>query len=327
MQNQKAPLIILSVLLLLNSCASLTKSQLNEVCQFGQLTKSFSVYPPQVIYTLNDVHEQQQLFLVNSIINPDKHLQGVMELYTYKKENEKINEQAAVAFSIIDDYAQKLIHLTADSHSRQLDTAAEGLGGNLDNLIDKYNALVPAHAVPTGIGALFGQVISLGGDMYIRSKQAEAAKMFVTKGDTVVGSMTITLQEYLAGRDGDFRSLKAMIARERATMRTNYLIYLKRDEEKIVLMHNRDTAYTGKLSAWRAATFDADKLYIQLLNNLDADEQLRQQCLEALVCLRKAHRQLLNDLQQKKKLKEVYAELRAYGSSIGQMNAAYKKIK
>ena len=326
MQPSKTSLIILSLLLFFSSCASLTKSQLNEVCQFGQLTKSFSAYPPQVIYTLNDVHAQQQLYITNAIIDTGKHIQSLMALYNFKKQADQINEQAAVAFSIIDNYAQKLIFLTSDSHSEQLDSAVQGLGGNIDNLIDKYNSLVPAHAVPTGIGALFSSVISFGGDMYIRSKQAEAAKMFVTKGDTLIGSMTITLHDFLGGKEGDTRSLKAMIERERSTIRTNYRTYLKRDEEKIVLMRNRDTAYTGKLNAWRTDLY-GDKLYLDLLNNLDADEQLRQQCLDALVCLRKAHRQLLNDLQQKKKLKEVYAEFQAYGSSIGEMNAAYKKIK
>jgi hypothetical protein len=335
-------LTILTGLLLYCSCASLTKSQLKEVNEFSLLTKSFSCYPQKVFTTLNDVRTREQFFMAGTIRDPKKHQQSVLKIDTFRKTGARLDEEAGLAFQIINDYAQKLVCLTANVYSLNLDTAASSLGTNLDNLIGKYNAIVPQHAVSTGVGALFGELVSFGGDLYIHDRQAKGTKEFVTRGDTLIGSMTVTLEAFLGGNDN---SLMHSIARERENVNNNYLEFLKRNDEEIRITYQADTVYgknkwrkkdslakkditiTGQLYAWRSTGIGADSLYINLLDNLDADELLRQQCLDAVKCLRRAHHKLMEDLQQKKTLKEIYAELQDYGKSIGQMNSTLKTIK
>jgi hypothetical protein len=335
-------LAIIIGLLLLSRCASLTKSQLNQVNQFSQLTESFSCYPQKVFATLNDVRTREQFFIAGSIRDPEKHQQSVLKIDTFRKTGAKLDIEAGLAFQVISDYSQKLVCLTANVYSPKLDTASIPLGANLDNLIGKYNTVAPQHAVPIGIGALFGELVSFGGDLYIHDRQAKGTKEFVTRGDTLIGSMAVTLEGFLSGNDN---SLMHSIARERENVDNNYLEFLKRNDEEVRITYQADTIYgknklrkkdslgkkdvtvTGQLYAWRSTGIGADSLYINLLDNLDADELLREQCLEAVKCLRKAHHKLMEDLQQKKTLKEVYAELQDYGKSIGQMNSTLKTIK
>ena len=340
--KKSEPLTILIGLLLLSGCASLTKSQLTEVNQFSQLTKSFSAYPQKVFTTLNGVRTQEQFFMAGTIRDPKKHQQSVLKIDTFRKTGAKLDEEAGLAFQIINDYAKKLVCLTANVYSLQVDTASKPFGTNLDNLIGKYNSIVPQHAVPTGLGALFAELVSFGGDLYIHDRQAKGTKEFVTRGDTLIGAMAVTLEAFLNGNDN---SLMHSIARERENVNINYLEFLKHNDEEIRITYQADTVYgksklrkkdslgkkditiTGQLYAWRSTGIGADSLYINLLDNLGADELLRQQCLEAVKSLRKAHHKLMEDLQEKKTLKEIYAELQDYGNSIGQMNSTLKTIK
>jgi hypothetical protein len=110
-------------------------------------------------------------------------------------------------------------------------------------------------------------------------------------------------------------------------VRTNFRIFLNRNDEKIVILKKADTVYTGTLDAWRTSSFEPDRLYLTLLQNLDADELLRQQCITAVINLRKAHAKLLQDLDKKKELTEIYTDLQDYATSISEMNTTTKSIK
>jgi len=342
MKKSETLTILIGLLLLYCGCASLTKSQLAEVNQFSQLTKSFSAYPQKVFTTLNEVRTQEQFFMAGTIRDPKKHQQSVLKIDTFRKTGAKLDKEAGLAFQIINDYAQKLVRLTANVYSLKLDTAVSSLGTNLDNLIGKYNSLAPQHTAPTGLGALFSDLVLLGGDLYIHDRQAKGTKEFVIRGDTLIGAMAVTLQDFLSGNDN---SLMHSIARERENVNNNYLEFLKHNDEEIRITYQADTIYgknklrkkdssakkdvtvIGQLYAWRSTGIGADSLYINLLDNLDADELLRQQCLAAVEKLRKAHHKLMEDLQEKKTLKEIYAELQDYGQSIGKMNSTLKTIK
>lgn len=328
---------------LLAGCTSLSKSQLTEINQFGRLTRDFSAGPAKVTATLSAIQGQNQLFQSAIIQDPEKHLASVTAIYRFTQESAKRDARIALLLQIVGDYGQKLVRLTADLQSLQLDTAAQSLGTNLDNLLDKYNAAEPSHTVPTGIGALFGHLISFGGGLYIHDRQAKGAKEFVSRGDTIIGTMALRLLHLLEDKEGD--NLTDRLAHEREVVDRNYKAYLAVDNEPIRLyvktdtlyrknrfrrndlMAKKDTVITGALKAWRSNAMDADSLYLKLLGNLDAAEILRRQCITAVAGMRTAHHKLLEDLQQKKDLKELYTELRDYGNSVSKMYSTFKKIK
>jgi len=337
MKKYKTLTVMACLLIFCCSCASLSKSQLAEVNQFGGATKTFAAYPAKVISALVDVHTQNQYFQVGIIVDPNLHRQHVDSIYKWIQTSAKKDEDIALIFQIISDYGQKLVHLTCNAATLQLDTAAQSFGTNMDSLLTKFNSLDPRHKVPTGYAAIISEVISFGGNIYVHDRQAKGAKAFVTKGDTLISVMAAKLEQYLSSDDGN--SVKTGIATERKDLVHNYTAYLASDNELINLYykmdkHNskdsltkKDTVISGALKAWRSSGMGADSLYIKLLTNLDADEALRQQCLAAVENLRKAHHKLMEDLKEKKDLKEVYAELRDYGASLNQMHSTSSKIK
>lgn len=317
----------------LSSCASLTTSQLKEVNTFGTLTKTFSSTPGQIFSTINNAHVEEQLLFGSTIHKPDDHLEIVTELYNDQQSKKTLNKQADASMQILNDYGQKLAHLAADVNSENLDTSAFALGSDLDKLIESYNSLVPAHNIPTGIGAFFGQLVATGGDLYIKRKQAEGVKEFVKKGDVLVAAIGEAIKDNLGGSGQ--ASLGGLIVSKKADLKRNYLHFLKRDDEEMrIYTYDKKTkkidttmAYSGNLDAWHTGSFDADNLYLKSLTELDAAEALRVQCLAAADELVKAHHLLHKDLQEKKKIKDMYAALQGYSAAVSQVYATYKKIK
>jgi hypothetical protein len=319
--------------LCLVSCASLTQSQLKEVNAFGGLTKDFAAVPGKIFNTYNEAEVQKQLLLTNAIHGADTHLASLDQFYKNQKNKSMRNKQADAAMQVLNDYAQKLAHLAADVHSKQLDTAALAAGTDLDKLIANYNALVPAHQIPTGIGALFGQALSAAGDIYIRDKQAKAVKSFVTSGDGLVAAIAAAIWENFD--DAGSNSLKSLIESEKADLAKNYLTFRKRDAEEIKIFPvnvksqqvESAMSQSGQVDAWHSGSFDADRLYLQCLADLDTDEQLRQQFVAAADKMQKVHHQLLSDLRERRKIKDMYATLQDYAGSVNQLYATYTKIK
>ncbi len=327
---------------LLSSCASLSKSQLNEVNQFGQSAKVFSAFPQKVMTTLVEVHTQNQYFQIGIIDSAEIHRRSVDSLYDWIAKSAKGDTAIGLTYQIIGDYGQKLVHLTSDIHTLQLDTAAQSFGTNLDDLATKFNSIEPGHKVPTGWGALIGEFITAGGNIYIQDRQAKGAKAFVAKGDTLISAITDKIEQVLQSED--FISVKSRISQERKHLVRNYTRFLQSNNElikvylktdvykkdkagKLEIAGKKDTVVTGSVRAWRSSGIGADSLYLKLLFNLDQTEILRQQCVTAIVNLRKAHHKLLEDLQKKKNLTEVYTEMQQYGNSLNQMYSTFKKIK
>ncbi len=338
MKTPKTVAVMACVLLFYCSCASLSKSQLDEVNQFGGATKTFAVYPAKLMSALVDVHTQNQYYQVGIIVDPNLHRQHLDSIYKWIQTSAKKDEEISLVFQIINDYGQKLVHLTSNAATLQLDTAAQSFGSNIDSLLTRFNSFEPQHKVPTGYAAIIGEVVTFGGQLiYTRPPGKRGQSFLLLKAIPLIGMMATKLEQYLSS--DNVNSIKAGISRERKDLVHNYTAYLASDNELINLYYKidkqggkdsvtkKDTVITGALKAWRSPGMGADSLYIKLLTNLDADETLRQQCLAAVESLRKAHHKLMLDLQEKKNLKDVYAELRDYGASLHQMHSTSSKIK
>ena len=297
------------------------------------MTKEFAAVPGKIFGTYNHAQVQKQLLLANSIQGAEDHLKSLNQFYDNQKNKGSLNKQADASMQVLYDYGQKMAYISSDMRSNQLDTAALATGADLDKLISNYNTLVPSHQIPTGIGSLFGQAVSAAGDIYIRHKQAKAVKSFITKGDTLIVAIAGAIKESL-GPTGN-NSLKALIEQEKVRLASNYLVFRKTGQEEIKLFAldkktgNAETAgsHSGQLNAWRSGSFDADRLYLQSLTDLDAAEQLRQQFVAAADQLRAAHHQILVDLQQRRNIKYIHGALKDYAGSVKELYSTYKKIK
>jgi len=292
---------------IITSCASLSKSQLNEVNAFGLLTCNFSAYPGTVVSTYNRIHQQQELYRANSIDDAAEHFKAIEKANDFKQKTDLISPKIDLSLKIIDQYAQGLIILTANKYNKKLDTSAKSFGSNLDKLVAAYNKVDAGANLPSGIGSLAAAAITLGGDIYIRKKQADDIKQILPIGDKIIEKMTTNILEFLGSpslRNGN--SLEGLIKAEKSTISTNYQSFVS--HKKIV-------------------TLDDERGCLQMLEDLDDVERLRLQCIEAVSNLRKAHAQLLKDMDQKQTLMQYATELQSYGDDVKAIYNTIQAIK
>ncbi|WP_426672058.1 hypothetical protein ACPPVU_12585 [Mucilaginibacter sp. McL0603] len=317
---------------LLNGCASLTKSQLNEVNTFGQLTSNFSAYPSKFILSFNTINEKEALLRANSRIDPDTHFTEIDSAYQHKKENDTLTGKSDLTFKIIDKYAQALVLLTADKHTKQLDTAAKSFGTNIDGLITNYNKIDSKDQLPTGIGGAVAELITLGGEQFIRSRQAKETKDFVTKADPMIIRLTNNVIAQLGNgakdKNGQPVTFSDLVNQLRQDIKTDYKAFLGKRTTDIVIKKNKDNAdYSASFINYRYATLDDDRECLQLLSDLDALQRLLNDTKTATANLAKAHHKLLTDIDTKKSLVEFATELQTYGDNIKDLKTAIQKIK
>lgn len=326
--NSKCVIYMLSSILAC-SCASLTRSQLNEIRVFGQLTQNFSAYPGFVVSSYNTVHQQQQLFLANGLPTPAEHYNLIAEASDFKAQSDLISPQIDLSLKIVDRYAQALILLTADRYSKSLDTASKGLGLNLEKLITSYNAVSRSAPLPTGIGGAVGQLIASGGNLYIRKKQSEEVRKIIPLADTIIAQMTDNILVLLNGQPGAGKTnLSQLISLEKDNIARSYKRFLGLNREQVSIRKGKDTTgYRGTIVSERFAGLEDDRECLRLLENLNYTDQLRLQCVEATKNLRKAHKKLLESVQQKKDIKEIIAEMQYYGEEQRKMHQIIKAIR
>ena len=310
---------------LCSSCASLTKSQLDAVNAFGQLGSNFSAYPGSIISIYNNVHVQNEMFRANSLSDPEQHFRAVSLANDFKWKTRLISEETDLSLHIIDQYAQSLVMLTSAKPVNQLDTASHNFGNNIDSLVSKYNTLKPQSPLPTGISDDLSALLMAGGDLYIRSKQAEAVRKVVPQGDVIIAKMCTNLLAFLEPADS-IRGLKYMIAQEKITLTTNYKAYLGLNRDEISISKDKE-AYSGYLRHQRFVSLNDDELCLNLLQNLDNAELLRRQCVSAVKDMRQAHAQLLAALNEKRTLKSISGIIKNYVADVKSMNLTLTAIK
>lgn len=234
-----------------------------------------------------------------------------------------------MSLKIIDQYAQGLVLLTSGKNSMALDTAAKSLGSNLDGLVVQYNKIEPAAPLKTGLGSAIAALIQLGGDAYIRTQQANEVRKIVPEADVVIGTMTANLLGFLdpAGGD-DGTSLKGLIAAEKDRVKDSYKRFLNPYVDHILTGGQHDQpAQWGNVEHRRFATLADDQVCLQLLEDLDHVEILRQQCVTAVKSLRAAHLKVTQDVAQKQSLKDIAAEIQGYGDDLKNIVTTIKSIK
>jgi hypothetical protein len=303
-------IILFFPIALMTSCASLTKTQIETVNQFGQTCSGFSAFPSKILTGLAEVRMVRGIYAANSIDSADLHLQELNDIYGLNKNDNTQSLKLDITFQIIDQYAQSLVLLSSDSYSTNLKDKAFTSGVGLDSLISIYKTIDKTSKINVGIGEAVGQLIILGGKQYIKHKQAKEIKKFVTQADPLIDLMTKNLLEFLQGKHfikstGDSASLKYLIDYETIALQRDYLSFLRQNK----------------------ASIDNEKEYLKLKSNIDAIKSLQMQAIGATQCLRKAHSQLLVIIEKKKKLKERFVGLQDLFGDVKQLYTTIGKLK
>ena len=297
----KEVIYILGISVMLGSCASLTKTQIESVNQFAQTTKDFSAFPSKIMTGLADIRLERGLFYANSLTNPKFHIDDLGGIYDQKKFDYQVSEKVDVTFRIIDKYSQSLVLLSSDKYEKDLEKQAKKFGVDIDSLIAWNNAIKDAPKVPSGIGRAVNELIVLGGKQYVRARQTREIKKFVSLADPLIETMTSNLLEYLQSK-----TINELIAGEEREITRNYLSFLEHTPKE--------------------ATIENDRIYLHLKNDIDGIKQLQKQTIEATKDLRTAHKKLLQEIGKKKELKQAIQELQKLVEEMNGLNKTIQKI-
>jgi hypothetical protein len=287
-------------IILFGSCASLTKTQIHAVNQFSKTSANFSAYPSRIMTELAEIRVKRGIYFSNSLDDPKLHIEDLDGLYNARKSDYEISAKVDITFEVIDKYAQSLLLLSSDKFATDLESQAKNFGADLDSLAGLYNSIEGVKRVPTGIGGAINQLIVFGGKQYIRSKQATEIKKFVPQADTLISVMTSNLLEFL-----ESTNIQDLIRNEEKGVAANYLSFLRQ----------------------RHPTIENERDYLELKANIDAIKDLRDETVKATNHLRKAHKKLLLEIQEKKTLKETISELQELYEDIKGIKATIQTFQ
>lgn len=290
-----------SVALIFSNCATLTKSQIESVNHFAKTSEDFSDYPSKIMEEMAEIRTKRGIYYANTLSDPKLHLNELDNIFEQSLFDQSALKKIDVTFKIIDKYAQSLALLSSDKYGTDLEEYSGKFGIGIDTLIAIYNRLEGTTKLPVGIGKAVGQLFVFSGKQYIRIKQGKEIKKFVFFADTLVNVMTNNLLEYLKSS-----AINEQIEGEEREITRNYLSYLQ---------HHPN------------ATIENDQDYIELKESIVAVKELQQLTIQATIKLKKAHAKLLENLQQKKKLKDAIEEIQVLYEDIKLIKEAIDKIE
>jgi hypothetical protein len=221
----KKVIYIIVISIILSSCA-LTKTQIKTVNHFAQTSKEFSAFPSKIMTELAEIRTKRGVWFANSLSDPKLHIDVLDSVYFNKNHAYKLSEKVDITFKIIDKYAQSLAILSSDKYEIKLEKQAKNFGMDIDSLVKKYNNVDKTKNLPTGIGAAVSKLIILGGQQYLRAKQAKEIKKFVPQADTLISVMTSNLIVFLKSEN-----INELIMAEERGINENYLSFIRHTQK------------------------------------------------------------------------------------------------
>ncbi len=286
---------------MLCSCASLTKNQVRSVNQFAQTTKDFSAFPSKIMTELAEIRAIRSVYFANSLTDPVLHKNVLDSVYFNKNHAYKVSDKVDISFKIIDKYAQSLAILSSDRYENELTAQSGSFGIGIDSLVQIYNDIDKTKKLPTGIGGAVSQLVIMGGQQYLRTKQAKEIKKFIEQADTLIAVMTSNLLIFLKSEN-----INELINAEERGIGENYLSYIRHSPTLLI---------------------ENDYAYLELKKSIDGVKRLREQTISATIDLRTAHKKLLTTIQKKKNFNESLKELQILFEQIKELKSTVELIE
>lgn len=294
------------LLFLCIACASLSKSQLKSIQSYAGLLKENAEFPSVAINEC--INLKFDIELLNSGTFSDSLVNKKLWM-SYKGKEEALKKalKADLTVKIIAHYATALYDLSSPKPIEALSQSSENLGKNIDKLIGQYNSLAVGKNLPEGIGPLVSGAISMAGKQFVRAKQAREIKKLILAGDTLIGILSDNLAV----------ELERLLIKE-------WIPALKADlairQENLLANLNPK----GDYKAYYATQYN--KEIAAIIVRIDNLEQLTGEVLKVTRKIKKAHAQIVETMQQKKKITEILSETYELYLSAKELADLYKKI-
>jgi methyl-accepting chemotaxis protein len=297
--------IVLVSLLVLTSCASLTKTQVASVHKYAQLLETNADYPGIIIKEYISIEYDIQKLNTGTFSALEVNAK-MWNSFKGKSNALKAANKADLGMKIIDEYASALNKLSSKELYEDISGSSGKLGTNIDSLINKFNS-INDRAIPLGTGKLITKTLTQFGQGYVKNKQANELKQYILEGDLLVSVTTSCIQN----------NLDSLILRQWIP---GLITDLKIRQENLLQNLNPKGDYT----AYYATEFNKEVAI--LIGRIGQLEQLTKQTIASVNKLGKAHKELLENIKERKKIKEVLKETQDLFVSTRQILESYKSL-
>jgi hypothetical protein len=298
-------LIILFFILILSSCACLTKTQIASINKYSCLLESYSDYPGTIIKEFIRLkYEVEQLN--TGTFNDTAVNSKLWNSFNGKQKALKKAAKIDLAINVMAEYASALNKLSSEELPEKISKQNEKLGSNIDSLISLYN-VSGNKKLPAGIGKLIQSSVSLIGSSYIKQRQAKELKKFIAEADILISVLTDDLKVELTNT-----VLKDWIPALKDDMKSRQINFLQ-------------NIPTSEYKVYFANTYN--KEVARLIARIDNLEQLTNKTIGSVDQVKIAHKQLLDHLTEKKNIKIVLSETQNLYFSLKDIYINYQEIK
>lgn len=209
-------------LLMLSSCASLSKGQIKAIDSFTASCDSFSKHPTLFFEEMAQIRAERAFWYSSSLSDPELRVAELNSVYEAYVKDMSLAKKAGVSVEILLTYKRALKVLSGKARWEDAGREFRSLGRTLDSLVRKFNDLGFVEALPLGIGKSAGRVAGYTAEVLNKRAQAKSVRGFVIQGDTLVRAVTEVLCEVLASP-----SVNLLIENEKRGVEQNYITYLK----------------------------------------------------------------------------------------------------
>jgi len=268
-------------------CASLTGTQISSINRYSRLLEKNAEMPNAVITGLVSVKYDIEL-LNTGTVSPDQANEKLWNSYKGKETSLEKAGRADAGLKLLGEYAVALARLSSKGLSEDIKKPSEKLGISADTLVACYNRAVGSR-VPPGIGLLLSKGTIFIGRSLIRNAQADALREYAQEGDTLVALVTEVLK-----RQMDSLILGQWIPALKADLKTK--------QEDLLNNLNPDGDYTAYYAT------QVNKEVATIIARIDNLEKLTRDAVRSVGIIRRAHRELLANVLERKKIGVVLSE-------------------
>ncbi len=280
-------IVALMAVILASSCAVLTQSQVDLVNKLSVSSDSVAIAPSQVFENLVEIRKERGLYFAASLSSADARFAELNAIAGSTIDDTQITEKVDVYVNVLNSYLRALRSISNDARWENTGREIRGVGRNIDSLFFAYNKLYPDDPIETGTAKQIGESASYIVEELTKRRQAVIVKEFVSRGDTLVSACCDELIALLKKNEID-----ELILNEDLGLEANFKAYLNAQE------------LNGTFPV-----IENDRQYLVLKQEIYDTKKIREKCISSLRSLKKAHSKLLDELQERKRIDQIYEEI------------------
>ncbi len=279
--------LVLCWILLIASCATMSKSQLQKVRALSISSDTVSLAPQMLFEKIADVRMERGLIYTASLDGTENRIAELNSIVKGSQEDSRIVSKSGVYVNVLNSYIKALQSLASDTRWKKNGTQLQGIGRNVDSLFIAYNKTGWGDEIPTGLSKQLGRSTGYVSQEIGKRVQYRKMKQVLECGDSLVSQCCDALVQILK-KEG----VSQLIENEEKGLEMNYGSYLK-------AMSRRG----------ENVSMDTDRKYVELKRELEGIHDMQSKCAKSLTSLKNAHHKLLLDMDKGRKYNEISDEM------------------